>query len=289
MNKTENKPLFVISDLHVGDCSSKDNLCHADRERLLYDFLDYVDSQGGQLIIAGDLFELFRYPLDRIIARRASLLDRLAQTNIVYIPGNHDDQILSFIDSLSLPHPFFQRVTTAFTRRLGERKFKFMHGHEVDPLAGSGIQVLGRAIGALAYRFSFTQGTCILSDDTVTDTLLEIGEQVLRLWGCLRIKFNKALRRCSSIVPYEQITMLVRSGRIQKMLTRYYHDKTQGLYDVAIVGHTHKAGSFDNWYFNSGSWTGKTNDFLKIAPDGTISIFEWRHDGPHINNTVLRQ
>lgn len=44
----ENRPIFVISDLHIGDRSPKDNLCHAGRETLLESFLDYVTHQSGQ-------------------------------------------------------------------------------------------------------------------------------------------------------------------------------------------------------------------------------------------------
>jgi hypothetical protein len=56
---------------------------------------------------------------------------------------------------------------------------------------------------------------------------------------------------------------------------------------VAVVGHTHKAGTFSDWYVNSGSWTGGTNDFLKITPDGDIGVFGWSERGPRPNKTVV--
>jgi UDP-2,3-diacylglucosamine pyrophosphatase LpxH len=65
--------VFVISDLHMGDRSPKDNLCHNNREARFNHFLDYVADQNGQLVILGDFFELLRYPLDSILARRRTI------------------------------------------------------------------------------------------------------------------------------------------------------------------------------------------------------------------------
>ena len=71
------------------------------------------------------------------------------------------------------------------------------------------------------------------------------------------------------------------------MLARYYEDKKNDLYDVAIVGHTHKAGQFENWYFNSGSWTGKTNNYLRIQPDGEVRAFDWDINGAKPNEETI--
>jgi hypothetical protein len=184
-------------------------------------------------------------------------------------------------------HPFFARMSRPFTQCIGDKRFKFMHGHEVDPFSDGRIQGIGRIIGAVACRLEYRHGTCILSNDTVTDALLEASEQLLRFWGWLTRGMNRALRECYDMMPAEQVTILTRRIRTQHMLRRYYADKTAGLYDVAIVGHTHKAGTFGDWYFNCGSWTGQTNNFLRILPDGSISVFDWGKHGPRPNNTVV--
>jgi len=69
------------------------------------------------------------------------------------------------------------------------------------------------------------------------------------------------------------------------MLERYGEDRTKDLYDVAIVGHTHRAGTFEDWYFNSGSWTGSHRNFLRISPDGNVAVFDWSAAGPQPNHT----
>lgn len=279
--------MFVVSDLHMGDRSPKDNLCQGNREAMFDQFLDYVADQQGQLVILGDFLELLRYPLDSIIARRGPLFDRLARMNAVYVPGNHDEDLVSLIDARDLPHPFFERVSRAFVRHMGGKRFKFMHGHEVDPLVTSGTQNLIRKIGAVAYLFEFRQGTCILSNDALSDALLEIGEHVLELWNRVSRRMNRALRECCNRMPTEQMTLLRRQIRTRRMLDRFHQDRSEGLYDVAVVGHTHKAGSFDGWYFNSGSWTGSHCNFLRISPDGEVGVFDWSRHGPNANNARI--
>lgn len=279
--------MFVVSDLHMGDRSPKDNLCQDNREAMFDQFLDYVADRKGQLVILGDFLELLRYPLDNIVARRRPLFDRLARMNAVYVPGNHDEDLVSLIDARDLPHPFFERMSRAFVQHVGEKRFKFMHGHEVDPLITSGTQNLIRKIGAVAYLLEFRQGTCILSNDMVSDVLLELGERALELWSRLSRRMNQALRECCNRMPAEQMTLLRRHVRTRRMLGRFHRDRTEGLYDAAIVGHTHKAGFFDNWYFNSGSWTGTNSNFLRISPEGGVDVFDWGHHGPEINNARI--
>jgi UDP-2,3-diacylglucosamine pyrophosphatase LpxH len=283
----QGKPVFVISDLHIGDRSPRDNLCRGDRERLLDSFLDHVQNEDGQLVIIGDFFELLRYPLESILSRRADLLDRLADMETLYVPGNHDEAALALKNEAKPPHPFFRRMGPAFTQHIGDKRFKFMHGHEVDPFINAGVQSLGRMIGAVAYMFEFRQGTCLLSNDSVCDVLLEMGEQALRCWGWLTRGMNKALRECCHMMPAEKVTLLTRGVRTHRMLARYYEDKSDDFYDVAIVGHTHKAGTFGNWYFNSGSWTGPTNNYLRIAPDGDVGVFDWGPAGSQTNETII--
>ena len=163
-----------------------------------------------------------------------------------------------------------------------------MHGHEVDPLSGTRIHNVGRLIGAVACLFERGQGTCILSNDAFTDGLLEVGECILLPWNWLTRRMDKAIREFTCRIPPEKVTLLTRHLRTRRMLGRYYQDKAEDLYDVAVVGHTHKAGRFSDWYFNSGSWTGQDkNNFLRISPEGHISVFDWSPYGPRLNNTLV--
>ncbi len=95
------------------------------------------------------------------------------------------------------------------------------------------------------------------------------------------------VKETCQIVTNENAAFLKRRLRTQKMLERYHLDRQKGLYDVAIVGHTHQSGEFGNWYFNSGSWTGKSNNFLNIRPDSTVNVYNWTQNGQIINHNVI--
>jgi 3',5'-cyclic AMP phosphodiesterase CpdA len=121
------KPVFVISDLHIRDRSPRDNLCQGNREAVLNSFLDYVTDQNGRLIILGDFLELFRYPLDSIVAHRRPMLDRLARMGTVYVPGNHDEDLPAMLQAGQTSHPFFDRTCRAFVQRVGFENQRAAH------------------------------------------------------------------------------------------------------------------------------------------------------------------
>jgi len=228
-----------------------------------------------------------RYPAESILEKRRPLLDRLARMESVYIPGNHDETADELADPRQPAHPFFERTAGAFTKTIGEKRFKFMHGHEVDPLITPRVQSLGRLLGSCGAALEFRSGACLLSNDQITEILMEVGEQMLRLWRALANQLNRAACECRHLAPAHPIASMNRRIRMHRMLTRYYEDKQRDFYDVAIVGHTHKAGGFGNWYFNSGSWTGKSNNYLRISPAGDVKVFDWNQHGPQPNHTTL--
>ena len=167
------------------------------------------------MVILGDLLELLGYPLDSIIDRRRALLDRLTDMDTVYVPGNHDEDVIRLAGTANPPHPFFARISHAFVRHIGDRRFKFMHGHEVDPFVNTGLQNLERVIGKLAYLCEYHQGVCILSNDTLIGLLEETGEHLLHIWTWLRAGIHTALRESYSMLPAGRMRFLTRRIRTQ--------------------------------------------------------------------------
>lgn len=71
--------IFVISDLHLGDHSKRDNFFvkgkdqdgkEIDRSKLLTEFLDMVEENKGQLVILGDLFEFWQANVGEVIEKK---------------------------------------------------------------------------------------------------------------------------------------------------------------------------------------------------------------------------
>jgi hypothetical protein len=71
------------------------------------------------------------------------------------------------------------------------------------------------------------------------------------------------------------------------MLSRFYRDRNEGLYDVAVAGHTHVAGHFSDWYLNCGCWTKPQASFLKITEEGKAAVYNWRSEGEQENRACV--
>ncbi len=269
------KPIFVISDLHIGDNGRRDHLAVHNREKLLYGFLDYVERAGGELIILGDLFEFCRCNLGKVLVSRKSLLDRLTRMGAIYVVGNHDMELAPLIGADMLRHPFFDKMTHPFTRQIAGRKFMFMHGHELDPLNRNDDPGWAKVVGILRGMLEEKKGRPFHFGNRFTDACTGIKDHTLRTFDSIRTRMLKEVH------PR-------RPGIKHKMVRRYHHDMVENGYDVAIVGHTHNAGRCSDWYYNSGSWTGRTNDFLKISPDGTVEVFRWCAKGATQNHKTIR-
>lgn len=204
-----------------------------------------------------------------------------------YVPGNHDEAVMSVQDDAELLHPFFNTIVKPFVRTIAGKRFRFMHGHEVDPFMCRRMECSARLFKPLTHLFAPMCECVSFSQDALVGVFLELGEcfWVLRNW--FKNRLSIAVEQCCSIMPSNKLAILKRGIRTYNMLRRHNEERAQGLYDIAIVGHTHKAGRFGGWYFNSGSWTGRTNNFLQISPDGTVEVYDWDENGPEIRTTAF--
>ncbi|MGA3015437.1 MAG: metallophosphoesterase, partial [Bacteroidales bacterium] len=173
----DNRPIFVISDLHMGDGGPRDNFALGDREKQLGLFLDYVTQERGELIVLGDLFEFWQMNPSKIVTKHKLLLDRLAAMNAIYVVGNHDVDFDHFIGTGFLSHPLFKKMSRPFEREIGGKRFKFMHGHEVDSFNLGDTPGKGRVCCILAGMGEDKNGSPVLPNgEFVEDHLEEIGD-----------------------------------------------------------------------------------------------------------------
>ena len=79
---------IFIADLHLGDGSKADDF-HRDKE--LLNFFDFIDDNKHELIVLGDIFELWQCDLDKIMWNHPEVCKRLNDSfNYKLIYGNHD-------------------------------------------------------------------------------------------------------------------------------------------------------------------------------------------------------
>ena len=282
--------IFVIGDLHIGDGGSRDNFGYpgSERPQQLNMFLDYISKHEGELIILGDLFEFWQTNFSRVMIKNMPLIERLGQLKPIYVIGNHDIDLVGFIEHKLLQPNLFQNLSGPVVRKIGDKTFYFMHGHEVDPANSGETPGVGRVAAILGG----------IGEDLFGSPLLPNGQQVevvLMKWvnyalGLWRLFLNWCKRKITKgkiPAPKSQLTPRQNPDREQEVLLCYKAHREENHYDAVIVGHTHKPGRIDNWYFNCGSWATSDNNFIRITPSGEVQIFDWKNGQPVANETVL--
>jgi len=270
------RDIFVISDLHLGDGGARDHFEAGKKTPALRAFVDHVGAEGGELFILGDLFELWQMNTSRLLVKRRELLDHLATVEVAYVPGNHDVDLAHFIGGDFLAHPFFARMCPPFSRALGGRRFRFCHGHETDPFNAGDDPGFGRMLAIFGGVFEDENGSPFLAGgESVQDVLEQFGDSMLTIWACALATIRRRVTRVD-VHPKTALTPAQNPDRLAEHVAGVRADRDRGGYDVAVLGHTHKAGRIGDWYFNSGSWTGAQNHFLRISPDGHVRHLEWK-------------
>ena len=107
------RPLYIISDLHLGDGTRSDAFMGKDQQLLA--FLRKVQSEGAHLVINGDALDFHQaWTFTRILRAHSELLGELSRmaetTGVTYIWGNQDQAISVHVDN---PDALFTRATSA--------------------------------------------------------------------------------------------------------------------------------------------------------------------------------
>ncbi len=272
------RPLYIISDLHLGDGTRSDAFMGKDRQLLA--FLQKVRSEGAHLVINGDALDFHQaWSFTRILRAHSDLLGELSRmadtTGVTYIWGNHDYDIQLFKDILRF------RVLSSLD--LGTT-VRIVHGYEFDPFIGPHLEqshvatrihhFIERITGAWirlplenfyspANRFTFW----------LIFNLMRLGQ--------LRYR---ALRRLG----------FARAGAWEEMQARYWTQNqlgdpqciwnavrdwvTTSPYTWTVTGHSHMPGLVEitpgRFYVNTGSWTFQSSQYAYW--DGTrFAVRDW--------------
>jgi predicted phosphodiesterase len=120
--------IVILSDLHMGDGSSNDDLRR--NGGLLASVLErHYLAKGSTLILNGDIEDLQKFDLPRIRAAWRGLFgifDRFAREGRLYkISGNHDDDL---IEASRYPYPLYPGLRLGW----GLRTLYAFHGHQAS-------------------------------------------------------------------------------------------------------------------------------------------------------------
>lgn len=257
--------IYAISDLHMGDGGPRDNFAYGNREEEFNSFLYMVRQNQGQLIICGDLFELWQSNVSKVLTRREWLLDRLAKMHAIYILGNHDADLCCFMHKEGwLEHPFFSTMCSEHEDRVAGMAIRFIHGHQADPYCSSDTPGLGRITAIYSGLAEDRNGGPMLDRyRTVEDKTVGRLEKFVSFWNRLRGKPDRFTAINRNLRDFPPIA------------------------DVTICGHTHKPGRIGEWHYNCGTWAERVNSFVRITPGGQIRVFDWVNGKAVHNPTKL--
>lgn len=234
-----------LSDTHLGSREC--------RVELLLDFLRH--SRCETLYLVGDIIDLeslrrsFFWPASHTEVLRVLLAKSQEGTRIVYIPGNHDDDMRALIglrfDNVAVLGRCIH--TTATGRRL-----LVLHGDEFDGVIKHGL--VTAVAGSLAYR-----------------TLLALN------------RFAHWLNERSGR-PYWSLAQHVKTrlGKARRYIETFRQASLQAAraagVDGIVCGHIHEAGVVERdgvLYCNDGDWVESCTALVEQA-SGALELVAWR-------------
>lgn len=244
MNNTSYRTIW-ISDLHLGSTQ-----CQAD---VLLDFLKYNDSE--KLYLVGDIIDFWAlskkmyWPRDHNTIIQKVLRKARHGTQIIYIPGNHDENVREYDNHI------FGDITVkksdVHTTAAG-KCFLVVHGDEYDTIARYHQWIA--KLGSKSY-----------------DVLLEIN------------RFLKLIRRLLGVQSQFSLAAFVKYKvkNIVQFISDYEENivntlRNEGL-DGVICGHIHHAeikdiGGF--LYVNTGDFVESCTAIVEYN-DGSLKLVKW--------------
>ncbi len=273
-HRVDGKTLYVVSDLHMGDGTRKDNF--AEYCQRFEQFLGEVVEKDPNscLVLAGDVFEFWQSPHGDIVRAHLELLKRLVRSRSVFLVGNHDIDLEGFV-GLPVSFPLIECLATELGIDRGGREIRICHGHEFDKYNDPRkLLWLGKIATVGAGQVEMWLGTKI--GDETTESLLEKIFRGIQAWLARRYRswFGKTAG--------EKVEAGKKIDEVRHALDKYRQDHERQL---LVAGHTHRAGWYGDWYVNTGCWQSQQAHYAKISPDGQVSLHKW--PGQEVDQTQL--
>lgn len=292
-NVMNGKNIYIISDLHAGDGSYRDNFHYFKNKDNLLKCINHIKNEDPEAIwiILGDFLEFWQATVGDVIIQNEKLLDYLGEIGAYYVVGNHDNDLIAFINTNHLNHKFFSNMGTGFILERGNKRIMIVHGHETDPFNMNTQPGKGRMLAIFAGLFEDKNKSPILDKEvTVESALTSIGELLLSIFSWLVSKIKKlnipnSLKKGAGTTPSQNPSLLAQHIKSFEEL------KSKDEFTHLVCGHTHVAGIYPSknkpWYFNTGSWAMNKNSLVKISKEGNITVFDWEGDRLIPNNNEI--
>ena len=247
---------IFISDLHLGDGSGADDFHQTDQ---FLRFLDVVEAGACQLIILGDLMELWQAALERVVFHHSRIIKRLLvlarEKRLIYIIGNHDH--IPFVKYLDPQLNIQLEYKDERSGIWGE------HGNQYDIFnryQDPGLAVRNKLGRTISYIVGWAERIIHPDfDQWALSRLLKRDGLFLRQAAEVKNRITPSSReyykRGGDLSEYEQAAKRIISNG----------------YKIAIFGHTHQPAlqSLGNGiYANCGCWCGmRAPTYIRVEED----------------------
>ena len=240
ITQIRSEKLIVISDLHLANpfCSNK---------RQIIQFLNWAASQGYDLCLNGDVFEVAQVSFHKLAKDVPDFLHALKVMgnngrNVYYIVGNHDMILENFLDEWGNVKiaPFLNVIS-------GGKRIRIEHGHLYDPLF-------------VKYPRLYELVTILLG------LPIRAFPQLYKIWAEFEGMSSSYRDKVSEVIIGEPPSFVIAAREI-----------AQRGFDHVVFGHTHHVGEMDlgngKRYFNPGaSMIGRS--YIEIL-NGKVCLNEW--------------
>lgn len=271
-------PIYVISDIHLGDGNWGDIFLHKDRE--LLEFLDHVDEQGATLIVAGDAVDFSQaWFFTNVLRVHGKVLGRFSDLasagRLFYVLGNHDHDLRFYTDVLRIP--------VVHGVQIGQSTL-VLHGYEFDPVIGVDLDgtELRTRVHHLVERALKTWIRLPLEhfytkSNRLSFWLFHKVSHLKRAWARhMDERFGgQRLRAAELELDYWLRCQIGDPAGLWRPIRDALETSP---YQTLITGHSHLPGvvSLPNGrtYANSGSWTFGSSQYL-LLQDGELTSKDW--------------
>lgn len=275
----DDRPIWMISDLHIGDATPADVFFGKDRH--LMALLDRVDEDDAVLVIVGDAIDFHQaWSFTRVLRAHQELfssLSRLAQEGrLYYVIGNHDYEINLFHEILHF------RVCDELI--IGDNDVLVVHGWQFDPYLKDAIEVehgWATHMHHLVERWLGTWlriplGEFYTTPNRVLFWLVHKIAVVANVYAST-MAWAGYPRSAEKLNTY--LTHWVRSnmGDPMAIFQPACEALEKGPWKAMVCGHSHLPGIVPRGtkqYVNTGSWTFASSHYV-VYRDGVFSCRDW--------------
>lgn len=268
------RPVWLVSDLHLGDGSRSD--AFMGKDRLLLQLLDRVAAEGARLVICGDAFDFLQaHDFTPVIKAHGKLLRRLGELaagpGVWYLHGNHDHDMHVYSDLL--------RFEVCARLWIGDDVL-VQHGHQFDPWIGEDVKGAGLAT-RLHHGLEYQLGAWLRLPltDFYSGWLRGFLWLAHKAWLVVRARnavlrrlgFEELARKSEDFFDYWAQNDAGNPMRMTLPALRYA--RSRGAKTV-VCGHTHMPGTFELdgvRFVNTGSWTFQWAQAARYA-DGAFEV-----------------